>query len=717
VAHEDRAPTARRVTTAPRVSPIRLGLAVATLTAALWQIGVLAPLHPRRTTSLDLTWYFYATYDAFFGALRAGAPLLWNPYQLCGLPWLGTLQAAFFYPPHLLYVLLPTPWALALATVLHLALAAGGTATFARRAGVSPAGATLAGAVFGFAGLLRNLQLWPYLLEASAWIPIGALAVLDVTGERVRRGALLLAFASGMSWLAGSPQATVFACYAWGALFVARMVVMRPAPAAIGRACGGFAAGLLAGALLGAVALLPAAELADEGMRRTSTLDVELMYPFGVYPPRALWSHWMATGSPALLIGALALAPFAVASRSPALVLWGLVVAAAAAVFALGPSTPLFSLYLSLPLVGWFRVPERVQIIGQFALAVLAGLGLDAIAARLRLSRAAPLVVLALLAAVVVDGLRRAPIEPPLPYREHHAPYSPAQRDAYARVAATLGDARAWPFSPGLLRFAHAPKLPTVARLRSIDDYEPLALRRQRDYFVFFTENALPVPRPRSDLRISLNAPPEEPPPAARRRLLDLAAVRLVMVLPPTLRQPDFQAFVRDAGLQRRASPGAELELFENPHVLPRAFVTYRAASAPPTAELLPLLARESFDPLAESFVEGAGLPAADGAPARGTAATIVRDDAQVVEIDATLAAPGLVVLADTYYPGWTATVDGAPAPILPTNHLFRGVPAPAGTHRIRFAYRPRSLVLGGALSLLGAIALAVAASRTTRRR
>jgi hypothetical protein len=145
--------------------------------------------------------------------------------------------------------------------------------------------------------------------------------------------------------------------------------------------------------------------------------------------------------------------------------------------------------------------------------------------------------------------------------------------------------------------------------------------------------------------------------------------------------------------------------------------VTYRAASAPPTAELLPLLARESFDPLAESFVEGAGLPAADGAPARGTAATIVRDDAQVVEIDATLAAPGLVVLADTYYPGWTATVDGAPAPILPTNHLFRGVPAPAGTHRIRFAYRPRSLVLGGALSLLGAIALAVAASRTTRRR
>ena len=60
---------------------------------------------------------------------------------------------------------------------------------------------------------------------------------------------------------------------------------------------------------------------------------------------------------------------------------------------------------------------------------------------------------------------------------------------------------------------------------------------------------------------------------------------------------------------------------------------------------------------------------------------------------------PGLVVLADSILPGWTATVDGVPAPILATNHLFRGVPAPAGTHRIRFAYRPRSLALGAALA------------------
>jgi hypothetical protein len=182
-------------------------------------------------------------------------------------------------------------------------------------------------------------------------------------------------------------------------------------------------------------------------------------------------------------------------------------------------------------------------------------------------------------------------------------------------------------------------------------------------------------------------------------------------VPPPTKRRADVATFVRDAGFAERPPLAESLELYENPHVLPRAFVTYRASPAPPAAELLLILSRASFDPLAESWVEGdAGLAPTAATPLRGVAATIVRDEPQVVEIDATLAAPGLVVLADTFYPGWVATVDGAPAAILATNHLFRGVPAPAGVHRIRFAYRPRSLLLGGALSLLTALGLAVGA-------
>jgi hypothetical protein len=695
------------------MSPLRLGWLIAASTALLWQGGALMPWRERPADSLDLQWYFFPAYDAFYGAVRAGAPMLWNPYQLCGMPWLGTLQAGFFYPPHVLYLLLPTPWALALSTALHLALAAGGAAAFARRAGLSATAATLAAAVFGLAGPLRTTQLWPYLLESSAWLPLGALAVLDLTaggtGGRSRRGSVRLAFASGMSWLAGCPQATVLACYAWLALFTARLLVVRPPIGDAWRATAGVAAGLVGGVLLSAVTLLPALEFAREGMRRTSALDVAAMYPFGVTPPRRIWTLWLSSGSRVLSLAALGLMPLALLSESPALALWGIGLSGLSAAFALGPATPLFRLYLLLPLVGWFRVPSRVLVVGQFALGIVAGLGLDAAARRIRWPYGAPLVVLVLLGAVALGGIRRPRQSWPLPYRADAAPYSQAQRDAYARLASTLDGFRAWPFSPGLLQFSLPPKLPSVARLRSVTDYEPLLLRRQHEYFVFFAEGIQRAPRASDNSIVSsLAAQQGQPRPATRRRLLDLTAVRFMLVHAVTSRRADVAAFLREAGYEARPPLMDGLLLYENPHTVPRAFVTYRASPAPATEELLPILSRASFDPLLESWVEGDPGLGAEGAP-RGSAATIVRDDPQAVEIDATLAAPGLVVLADTFYPGWTATVDGAPAPILATNHLFRGVPAPAGTHRIRFAYRPRSLAIGATLSVMTLLALVAA--------
>jgi Bacterial membrane protein YfhO len=97
--------------------------------------------------------------------------------------------------------------------------------------------------------------------------------------------------------------------------------------------------------------------------------------------------------------------------------------------------------------------------------------------------------------------------------------------------------------------------------------------------------------------------------------------------------------------------------------------------------------------------------------------------DPQRVEIDAKLAAAGLVVLSDLYYPGWELTIesDGRTrrVPILRANRVMRGAMLPAGRHRLVYRYRPKSVLYGGMISGLSALLLAAAAiyARVRRRR
>ena len=74
----------------------------------------------------------------------------------------------------------------------------------------------------------------------------------------------------------------------------------------------------------------------------------------------------------------------------------------------------------------------------------------------------------------------------------------------------------------------------------------------------------------------------------------------------------------------------------------------------------------------------------------------------QRVELDVTLESPGIVVLADVYYPGWELTIDDVPAPIYRINRLMRGAAAGTGHHHLVFRYAPRSFRLGLMVSAVG---------------
>ena len=80
-------------------------------------------------------------------------------------------------------------------------------------------------------------------------------------------------------------------------------------------------------------------------------------------------------------------------------------------------------------------------------------------------------------------------------------------------------------------------------------------------------------------------------------------------------------------------------------------------------------------------------------------------DDPDHIELEVHSDAPGILVLADTYDPNWTATVDGVPTEIRRANVLFRAVEIPSGKSRVEFRYRPSRLGVGLALSGLATTA------------
>ena len=78
-----------------------------------------------------------------------------------------------------------------------------------------------------------------------------------------------------------------------------------------------------------------------------------------------------------------------------------------------------------------------------------------------------------------------------------------------------------------------------------------------------------------------------------------------------------------------------------------------------------------------------------------------------VIEVESS--GPGWLVLSDTHYAGWEATVDGRSTPIYQANGCVRAVPIEAGQHRVVFRFRPRAFYQGALISGISGISWLVA--------
>ena len=180
--------------------------------------------------------------------------------------------------------------------------------------------------------------------------------------------------------------------------------------------------------------------------------------------------------------------------------------------------------------------------------------------------------------------------------------------------------------------------------------------------------------------------------------------------------------------------PDLKMGVYENTAYLPRAYAVPRSRTVKKGVEALNIFIRDDFDPQeevvlleegqeagsnkqeakSESRVSGPPLPSSDY-DRRGTYAPresswrepfvaqahVVDYSPTRVTVETETSQGGYLVFADSYYPGWRASVDGQKREILRVNYILRAVTLEPGVHTVQFNYEPFSYKLGLFLSLM----------------
>lgn len=184
--------------------------------------------------------------------------------------------------------------------------------------------------------------------------------------------------------------------------------------------------------------------------------------------------------------------------------------------------------------------------------------------------------------------------------------------------------------------------------------------------------------------------------------LVDLASIKLILT--------QFKPMPDRYKLIYTSKQG--IAIYENPQALPEAYLVGQEVRVQSEIEARQAVSSPAFDCRRAVIIEPISKAVAHVDDSKKSSLflplTAVRKNGNQVSIDYSSTVPAYMVLTDTFYPGWHATIDGVPTEIFRANYLFRAVHVPSGIHRVRFEYWPFSLVSG-----LGLFALAVMAAFT----
>ncbi len=171
--------------------------------------------------------------------------------------------------------------------------------------------------------------------------------------------------------------------------------------------------------------------------------------------------------------------------------------------------------------------------------------------------------------------------------------------------------------------------------------------------------------------------------PSYRSMLADLLGLRYIASGAP-IEQIDSALKPGDLPLIART---ADAFIYENPRALPRVLVVEQWRRADFKRMMIDGNWPD-FNPRHTVLLEQAPANAETTSDVGGTARIVTyRNTEVVVAVDAP--GGGFLLLHDVWHRWWRASVDGAPAPVLKANVLFRAVAIPPGAREVRFTFRP----------------------------
>jgi hypothetical protein len=168
--------------------------------------------------------------------------------------------------------------------------------------------------------------------------------------------------------------------------------------------------------------------------------------------------------------------------------------------------------------------------------------------------------------------------------------------------------------------------------------------------------------------------------------------------------------------LARAATSPAQSEVFrgasgiavyQNPDVFNRAWAVHEIVPIQDTERGQAFIDEHINELRSKALSMGEPLPQLPACPQARDTVLVTNYAPSNVTISADMSCDGMVVLSDTYYPGWYANVDGQPDQIYEVDLALRGVPVPKGAHVVTFRYRPRSVFWGAGLTLAGLLGAA----------